>query len=150
VGGGSGGVGGCTGAGLRPNSRQPTRENRLSFQNRCCGGGGASAHLSPRSRLTCESRSDGSVGCCAGGGGAAARWHAHTYCASCSRDHHGRIKRSESAKHKFLKPKGLTHVPKGYEVDHIVPLSKGGADTPSNMQLLSHGEHEAKTGNDLK
>jgi 5-methylcytosine-specific restriction endonuclease McrA len=25
----------------------------------------------------------------------------------------------------------------GYEVDHIVPLSRGGADKPSNMQWLT-------------
>jgi hypothetical protein len=37
-------------------------------------------------------------------------------------------------------------VPQGYQVDHIVPLSKGGADTPANMQLLSTPAHQAKTG----
>ncbi len=76
--------------------------------------------------------------------------HSHRYCSSCSRDSHGRIKRSEGAKHKFLKSKGLTHVPKGYEVDHVVPLSKSGKDEPSNMQLLPHEQHEAKTRNDLR
>ena len=25
----------------------------------------------------------------------------------------------------------------GYEVDHIVPLARGGADTPANMQWLT-------------
>jgi hypothetical protein len=33
----------------------------------------------------------------------------------------------------------------GYEVDHIVPLARGGADKPSNMQWLTISEHMEKT-----
>jgi len=53
--------------------------------------------------------------------------------------------RSEEAKQKFLRQHGLRRVPPGYEIDHIVPLSEGGSDTPSNMELLSKSAHHAKT-----
>jgi 5-methylcytosine-specific restriction endonuclease McrA len=35
-------------------------------------------------------------------------------------------------------------------VDHIVPLSKGGRDHPSNMQWLSREQHRKKTNRELK
>ncbi len=38
----------------------------------------------------------------------------------------------------------------GYEVDHIVPLCAGGADSPSNMQWLSTGRHKVKTKSERK
>ena len=38
----------------------------------------------------------------------------------------------------------------GYEVDHIVPLARGGADKPSNMQWLTIPEHKAKSRQELK
>lgn len=53
--------------------------------------------------------------------------------------------RSQYQKKKFLKSMGLTRVPKGYEVDHKIPLWKGGADKPANMQLLPIKQHKAKT-----
>jgi hypothetical protein len=53
-----------------------------------------------------------------------------------SRDNRGRIKRSSSARERFLLAHGLTRTPQGCQVDHIVPLAKGGADVPANMQLL--------------
>lgn len=34
------------------------------------------------------------------------------------------------------------------EVDHIIPLYKGGPDTKENMQLLPIEEHKAKTKRD--
>jgi hypothetical protein len=33
---------------------------------------------------------------------------------------------------------------------HIVPLSKGGRDDPSNMQWLPKGQHQDKTKRDLR
>lgn len=61
-----------------------------------------------------------------------------------------KIQRSTSAKQQFLKQKGYSKVPRGYEVDHIRPLSAGGRDTPSNMQLLTKTQHRAKTTSDAK
>ncbi len=55
------------------------------------------------------------------------------------------VKRSQTNKKEFLKGKGYDEVPDGYEIDHIIPLSKGGTDDPSNMQLLTKEQHAKKT-----
>jgi hypothetical protein len=67
-----------------------------------------------------------------------------------TRDSHGRIERSQSAKDKFLKQHGYSKVPAGYEVDHIIPLYAGGKDEPSNMELLTKAHHHAKTKSDYQ
>jgi hypothetical protein len=55
-------------------------------------------------------------------------------CESCPRDNRGKIKRDPNGKFEFKrtnpKPLGCDRC----EVDHIVPLSKGGRDESSNMQ----------------
>lgn len=56
-----------------------------------------------------------------------------------------KVKRSISTRNQFLRSKGYNEVPEGYEVDHITPLSQGGADTPDNMQLLTVEQHRLKT-----
>jgi len=56
-----------------------------------------------------------------------------------------KVKRSETNKKQFLKSKGLKSIPKGYEIDHITPLSFGGSDCPDNMQLITVEEHRKKT-----
>lgn len=56
-----------------------------------------------------------------------------------------KVNRSESARHQYLKNIGYDKVPAGYEVDHVVPLSRGGADEPYNMQLLPESVHHQKT-----
>ena len=56
-----------------------------------------------------------------------------------------KVERSSSAKNEFLKSKGYSKVPNGYQVDHIVPLSQGGRDVPSNMQLITIEQHKQKT-----
>lgn len=67
------------------------------------------------------------------------------------RDARGKIKRSAYQVQKFRKlnpcpATGLTTGRcKGYEVDHIVPLSCCGADTPANMQWLTIKAHDIKT-----
>ena len=56
------------------------------------------------------------------------------------RDTHGRIARSSSAKHDFQKSHPCPKTGKasgacpGYVIDHVTPLERGGADSPSNMQ----------------
>lgn len=67
-----------------------------------------------------------------------------------TRDEEGRIVRSESAKEAFLKSLGLKELPHGYQIDHVIPLYAGGSDTPSNMQLLTDGEHKIKTKSDYQ
>ena len=59
-----------------------------------------------------------------------------------------KVDRSSSAKKEFLKSKGYTKIPGGYQIDHIVPLSEGGSDTPANMQLISVEQHKKKTAHE--
>lgn len=56
-----------------------------------------------------------------------------------------KVDRSQGAKQSFLRKKGLTKAPPETEVDHIIPLSKGGPDTPQNMELLTKEQHRQKT-----
>lgn len=72
-----------------------------------------------------------------------------TYCATCKRDGDGTIHRSEAAKDRFQRQNpcpvtGKTSGPcPGYQIDHKIPLSKGGADAPANMRWLSEQQHKA-------
>lgn len=61
-----------------------------------------------------------------------------------ARDANGKIKRSESAKHEFMRMTGYPNSRGGYVVDHIVPLKRGGCDCPSNMQWQTIHEAKAK------
>lgn len=61
-----------------------------------------------------------------------------------------KVERSSSAKKEFLKSQGYKKTPAGYEVDHVVPLSRGGADKPYNMQLLPKEVHKQKTVTERK
>ena len=58
--------------------------------------------------------------------------------------------RSHSKRQAFLKSQGLKRVPAGYEVDHITPLARGGADESYNMELLPKNIHKAKTAREAK
>ena len=62
---------------------------------------------------------------------------------------HGNTHRSSQAKHAFMKSHPCPSTGKssgscpGYVVDHVVPLKRGGADNPGNMQWQT--QQEAKT-----
>lgn len=61
-----------------------------------------------------------------------------------------KVKRNQANVDKFLKSIGYSFIPAGYQVDHIIPLSQGGTDTPSNMQLISIEQHKMKTAHEKK
>lgn len=60
------------------------------------------------------------------------------------------LPRSKSEKAKFLRQRGFTFVPRGYQIDHIVPLWLGGKDLIINMQLLPIEKHKLKTKKELR
>lgn len=71
-------------------------------------------------------------------------------CTSCARDSKGRIKRTSSARTAFQKAHPCPSTGKksgscpGYVIDHKVPLKRGGADQPSNMQWQTRSAAKAK------
>lgn len=46
---------------------------------------------------------------------------------------------------RFLERRELEKVPRGKEVDHKIPLSEGGSDTPRNLHLIKKVRHDEKT-----
>lgn len=60
------------------------------------------------------------------------------------RDSKGHIERSPKAKKEFMKQTGYPNGRTGYVVYDVVPLKRGGADTPSNMQWQTKEVAKAK------
>jgi 5-methylcytosine-specific restriction endonuclease McrA len=71
-------------------------------------------------------------------------------CTDCPRDPHGRIERSREAVREFKRTTPRPPDCVRCEIDHVVPLSKGGKDAPENMQWLPRREHQDKTRRDLR
>jgi hypothetical protein len=74
----------------------------------------------------------------------------HGKAAGVQRDSHGKIERSAKAKDDFKKSHPCPSTGKtsgscpGYVIDHVVPLKRGGADAPSNMQWQTTAEAKGK------
>jgi hypothetical protein len=66
------------------------------------------------------------------------------YCETCERSPNGRLKRSSSATKEFKEQTGYKNGRPGYVIDHVVPLKRGGADKPSNMQWQTIESAKAK------
>lgn len=71
-------------------------------------------------------------------------YHSYSGYSSAQRDSRGHIKRSSSARHQFMKESGYPDGRPGYVIDHVVPLKRGGPDTPSNMQWQTKEDAKAK------
>jgi hypothetical protein len=76
--------------------------------------------------------------------------HRSTYSKRTTRGSDGKIKRNKAARDAFMHShpcpstgKKLGACP-GYVVDHVKPLKRGGADTPSNMQWQTKEAAKAK------
>ena len=73
-----------------------------------------------------------------------------TKCTSCARTANGRIARSPAARRSFqashpCPATGRTAgACKGYVIDHVIPLKRGGADVSSNMQWQTTAAAKAK------
>lgn len=66
-------------------------------------------------------------------------------CTTCRRDAQGRIARDSKAVSGFKRQNPKPPDCHRCEVDHVVPLHRGGVDHPGNMQWLPREVHQDKT-----
>lgn len=72
------------------------------------------------------------------------------YCHTCERTPSGKIKRSSEAKTQFKQTNPCPSTGStqggcnGYVIDHVMPLKRGGDDTPSNMQWQTKEQAKQK------
>lgn len=62
----------------------------------------------------------------------------------------GRIYRDYVAVKAFKKKNPKPNDGHAYDIDHVKPLSKGGADRPSNMQWIRTEDHRRKSASENK
>lgn len=124
-------------------SRSSYRTPRSSYSSKASSGHSRSTYQSHSSGHSRQSYSHGrSYNSYTG--------HNKNYSSVAARDSHGRIKRSEKAKHDFQRHNpcpstgGSAGSCPGYVIDHIKPLKRGGADSPSNMQWQTKAAAKAK------
>lgn len=71
-------------------------------------------------------------------------------CTYCARDSKGHIQRSTTAKHDFQRQHPCPSTGNaygacpGFVIDHVIPLKRGGSDSPSNMQWQTTAASKAK------
>ncbi len=76
--------------------------------------------------------------------------HRAQRCTTCTRDSKGRIARSRTATRDFQKSHPCPSTGRtsgacnGFVIDHVVPLKRGGADSPGNMQWQTKAAAKAK------
>jgi hypothetical protein len=106
---------------------------QLALAGRKSSGGSHGSH---------HSYSSGSRSCHYHSG--SSRHQSGSYAPGVQRDSQGHIERSQSAKRTFMKQSGYPNGRSGYVVDHIIPLKRGGSDTPWNMQWQTKDQAKAK------
>ncbi|KPJ55674.1 hypothetical protein AMJ49_06625 [Parcubacteria bacterium DG_74_2] len=61
-----------------------------------------------------------------------------------------KTKRSGTIRTRFLSKRGLKRTPRGKEIDHKIPLHKGGSDSLRNLRLIKKSSHKTKTRKELR
>lgn len=110
------------------------------------------SHSGGKSNATSGSHSKGSRPTAApGGSGSHSGSGSHNKAApGVRRDAHGRIARDPRATNAFRTQQPCPSTGKssgscpGYVIDHVVPLKRGGADSPGNMQWQTEGAAKQK------
>lgn len=65
-------------------------------------------------------------------------------CLDCPRDARGRIARDSKAVREFKRAHPKPAACRSCQVHHVVPLYRGGADTPGNMEWVPKAQHRER------